>query len=79
MHLDRGLSSASRTTGSPSSINGVEIDGDPFPALNNVKWPCLDRRREVGKVTSAIHSPRLEKNIGFAWLPTELLERRTSR
>jgi glycine cleavage system aminomethyltransferase T len=26
----------------------------------------------VGKVTSAIHSPRLEKNIGFAWVPTPL-------
>ena len=25
----------------------------------------------VGKVTSAIHSPRLGKNIGFCWLPLE--------
>jgi aminomethyltransferase len=26
----------------------------------------------VGKVTSAIHSPRLMKNIGYCWLPAEL-------
>ena len=31
-------------------------------------------RAEVGLVTSAIYSPRLEKNIGFAWLPNEIAE-----
>jgi glycine cleavage system aminomethyltransferase T len=51
-------------------INGVELDGDPFPALNNVKWPAKDGDVVVGKVTSAIYSPRLQKNIGYCWLPT---------
>lgn len=51
-------------------INGVEIDGDPFPELNTVKWPVLDGGEIVGAVTSAIHSPRLLKNIGYAWLPS---------
>ena len=52
-------------------INGVEFDGEPFPGLNNVKWPVTDGGRQIGKVTSAIHSPRLGKNIGYAWLPPE--------
>ncbi len=52
-------------------INGVELDGDPFPELNNLKWPILDWGEEIGRVTSAIYSPRLERNIGFAWLPVE--------
>jgi aminomethyltransferase len=52
-------------------INGVELDGDPFPALNNVKWPVVDGGSTLGKVTSAIYSPRLRKNIGYAWLPAE--------
>jgi aminomethyltransferase len=52
-------------------INGVELDGDPFPALNFVKWPVVEDGRRIGKVTSAIHSPRLGKNIGFAWLPSD--------
>jgi glycine cleavage system aminomethyltransferase T len=52
-------------------INGVEIDGDPFPALNTVKWPVTDGGSSLGKVTSAIYSPRLRKNIGYAWLPAE--------
>jgi aminomethyltransferase len=52
-------------------INGVELDGDPFPELNNLKWPIVDGEEEIGSVTSAIYSPRLERNIGFAWLPVE--------
>ncbi len=26
----------------------------------------------MGKVTSAIYSPRLKKNIGYCWMPTEM-------
>jgi aminomethyltransferase len=55
-------------------INGVEFDGDPFPALNFVKWPVIEEGRTIGKVTSAIYSPRLRKNIGYAWLPIERSE-----
>ncbi len=52
-------------------ITGVEFDGDPFPTLNFVKWPIVEDGRRIGKVTSAIYSPRLKKNIGYAWLPVE--------
>jgi aminomethyltransferase len=52
-------------------INGVELDGDPFPTLNNVKWPIVEGGEKIGKVTSAIYTPRLKKNIGYAWLPIE--------
>ena len=60
-----------REEGVTRRINGVEFDGDPFPELNNVKWPALDGGEEVGTVTSAIFSPRLGKNIGYCWLPTD--------
>jgi glycine cleavage system aminomethyltransferase T len=53
------------------TVNGLELDGDPFPELNNLKWPVVDAGERVGAVTSAIYSPRLERNIGFAWLPVE--------
>ncbi|MBI3649009.1 MAG: glycine cleavage system protein T [Actinobacteria bacterium] len=55
-------------------INGVELGGEPFPSLNNVKWPALVDGARVGKVTSAIYSPRLDRNIGYCWLPAELSE-----
>ena len=60
-----------REEGVSRRINGVEFDGDPFPELNNVKWSALDGGEEVGTVTSAIYSPRLGKNLGYCWLPTD--------
>jgi aminomethyltransferase len=55
-------------------IAGVTFDGEPFPALNNTKWPAsaASGGTSVGKVTSAIYSPRLRQNIGYCWLPTAL-------
>jgi aminomethyltransferase len=61
---------AIKAAGVAKQINGVEIDGDPFPALNNVKWQATSGSTQVGKVTSAIYSPRLGKNIGYCWLPS---------
>jgi glycine cleavage system aminomethyltransferase T len=72
---DQSLSIAAyrriRSDGVRTRINGVELDGDAFPGLNNVKWPVLERGSTIGKVTSAIYSPRLAKNIGYAWLPAD--------
>ncbi|HEY7756161.1 MAG TPA: glycine cleavage T C-terminal barrel domain-containing protein [Actinomycetota bacterium] len=59
-------------------INGVELDGEPFPSLNDVKWPVVEGAERIGTVTSAIHSPRLGRNIGFAWLPAGRSELGTS-
>jgi glycine cleavage system aminomethyltransferase T len=60
-----------RAAGVDRKINGVVLDGDPFPALNNVKWTASIDGAQVGKVTSAIYSPRLGQNIGFCWLPAD--------
>ncbi|MDQ3937328.1 MAG: glycine cleavage system protein T, partial [Chloroflexota bacterium] len=64
-----------REAGVRRRLVGVEFDGDPLPDLNFVKWPAYrvdGHGQQVGKVTSAIYSPRLEMNIGFCWVPTEL-------
>ena len=52
-------------------IVGVELSGDRFPLFNFTKWPVWQGGRRVGKVTSAVYSPRLERNIGYAWVPVE--------
>jgi aminomethyltransferase len=54
-------------------IAGVEIAG-PRLEMNATVWPVRSTEDRVGSVTSAIHSPRLEKNIGFAWVPVALSE-----
>ena len=48
--------------------SGVEIAGDPI-AFNAVKWPVKAGGKAVGRITSAVWSPRLKKNIGYAMLP----------
>ena len=40
LHLDRRATGGSRTRASTRRIVGVELDGEPFPELNNVKWPA---------------------------------------
>jgi aminomethyltransferase len=62
-----------RDTGVTRRLVGIAIDGDRLE-MNATKWPVHDRATLglVGEVTSAVWSPRLEKNIGYAWVPTEL-------
>ncbi len=60
---------AIKEKGVSKKLVGIEIEGDPLPELNFTKWHVHEGGKKVGKVTSAIYSPRLDKNIGFAWLP----------
>jgi len=60
-----------RADGVAKRIVGVEIAGDPLE-FNATRWPLVtERERSPGWVTSALWSPRLEKNIGYAWLPAD--------
>lgn len=53
-------------TGVSQQLVGLEIDGDPFVGSNDFFWPIMKDGVQVGTVTSAIYSPRLEKNIALA-------------
>ena len=66
-----------RDRGVRRKMVGVEIAGDRLE-MNETKWPASSDGREVGTVTSAIYSPRLERNIGFCWVPVELSETGTT-
>ena len=37
-------------------------------ALNDF-WPVLDCDDPVGRITAGAWSPRLERNVGYAWVP----------
>jgi glycine cleavage system aminomethyltransferase T len=51
---------------------GVTIGGPPLQMWLEDFWPVSARGREVGRLTSACHSPRLDLNLGYAWVPIEL-------
>lgn len=62
-----------REAGVRRRIVGLVMDGEPFPALNFTKWPAYGRGdTPLGTVTSAIYSPRLQQNLGYCWLPTDM-------
>lgn len=52
---------------------GLVIDGAPLKGPNTTFWPVLAPSEDapIGKVTSAVYSPRLKQNIALAMLDAE--------
>ncbi|MEQ9334684.1 glycine cleavage T C-terminal barrel domain-containing protein [Thalassobaculum sp.] len=48
---------------------GLRIECAPLKGPNTSFWPVLANGEAVGKVTSAVYSPRLEQNIALAMVP----------
>ena len=56
--------------GVSQKLVGVKIDGAPLGMWLEDFWPVVDDGGEqVGRLVSASYSPRLERNMGFAWVP----------
>jgi glycine cleavage system aminomethyltransferase T len=50
---------------------GLTIDAAPLRGPNTTFWPITKSGETIGKVTSAVYSPRLEKNIALAMVDAE--------
>ncbi|MGF1551415.1 MAG: glycine cleavage T C-terminal barrel domain-containing protein [Paracoccaceae bacterium] len=50
---------------------GLVIDGAPLAGPNTRFWPIRRDGTVIGKVTSAVHSPRLGRNIALAMVSAE--------
>ncbi|HTG47605.1 MAG TPA: glycine cleavage T C-terminal barrel domain-containing protein [Actinomycetota bacterium] len=61
-----------RDAGVDRKLVGIDIGGEPMTdegALNDF-WPVLAADGDaIGHVTAGAWSPRLERNIGYAWVP----------
>jgi aminomethyltransferase len=51
---------------------GIEVPGEPLAFEISQFRPALNGGKQVGHVTDLVWSPRLEKNIGYVWVPIEL-------
>ena len=47
---------------------GLELDCEPLKGPNTTFWSILKDDRKIGKITSAVYSPRLKKNIALAMI-----------
>ena len=50
---------------------GLEINCKPLSAPNTTFWSIKKDNKKIGKVTSAVYSPRLKKNIALAMINIE--------
>jgi aminomethyltransferase len=53
---------------------GIEIDCDPLTGPNTTFWELQKNNKKIGKVTSAVYSPRLKKNIALAMVEIQQTE-----
>jgi len=61
-----------RTKGVDRKLVGIEMDGDALPFELSRKCRAFHDGEHVGTVTDLIWSPRLERNIGYVWMPIAL-------
>ncbi len=62
-----------KAQGVKRKLVGVEIAGEPVD-FNMTRWPVHGNGEVVGFITSALYSPRLARNIGYANVPAALGE-----
>ena len=53
---------------------GIEIDCERLKGPNTTFWKIIKDNKIIGKITSAVYSPRLKKNIALAMVLVEQSE-----
>jgi aminomethyltransferase len=70
--VSRGSLTKIAAAGVTKKLVGVKIDGAPLSMWLEDFWPMTKDGAVVGRLTSASYSPRLDMNMGYAWVPIEL-------
>jgi glycine cleavage system aminomethyltransferase T len=60
--------------GAHRKLIGVEMEGEALDWELTETWPAHRDGDRVGHVTDMVWSPRLERNIGYVWVPIELAD-----
>jgi glycine cleavage system aminomethyltransferase T len=53
---------------------GLELDCEPLHGPNTTFWPIKKDNKIIGKISSAVYSPRLKKNIALAMVDIDYSE-----
>ena len=70
----QGRARGAQDHGVDRRLVGIELEGDELRAEMSEYWHVSSGGKKVGHMTDAVWSPRLKKNIGYVWVPTELSE-----
>ncbi len=60
-----------KAEGVKRKLVGIEIHGQPLAGWIEDYWPVFTDGHPIGRVSAVVHSPRLERNIGYAMVPVE--------
>jgi aminomethyltransferase len=71
-YIGRAALEEIRVKGVDRKLVGIEMPGDELPFEIPWQLPAFHDGRQVGEVTDLVWSPRLEKNIGYVWVPISL-------
>lgn len=71
-YIGKAALEAIRTRGVTNKLVGIEVPGEPLAFEISQFRPALHQGVKVGHVTDLVWSPRLERNIGYVFLPIEL-------
>ena len=63
-----------REQGVTRRLVGIEAPGNPSYFEITERRPALADGKRVGQVTDLVWSPRLERSIGYVWVPIELAD-----
>ena len=63
-----------KETGIKRKQVGIIIDCDPLKGPNTTFWPIIKNGNQIGKITSAVYSPRLNKNLALGMLDIDYIE-----
>ncbi len=63
-----------KAEGVAQKIVGIFIEGDALETHNENRWPAFKDGKQIGELTAFVHSPRLEKNIGYVMVDVEHAE-----
>jgi glycine cleavage system aminomethyltransferase T len=72
-YIGRAALERIRREGVRRKLVGIEIEGSPVEQPTQY-WHVYREGERVGHVTDACWSPRLQKNIGYVWVPIELAD-----
>ncbi len=61
-----------KAEGVKRKLVGIELGGEAQVEEAPEAWRAYKNGKEVGRVTAFVWSPRLEKNIGYVWVPIGL-------
>ncbi len=68
-HIGKDALRRIRDRGVERKLVGVEIGGEPLTMWLEDFWPVRRGGETIGRLTSAAYSPRLDVNMGYAWVP----------